>query len=269
MLKTISAERIQEELNKILLSDRPKDGIIYLMNTKLMKYIIPEYYDLVGMKQNKYHQYDAFEHSMKVLEKSPKRLELRLGALLHDIGKVKTKTDIGGKIQFLGHENESAKITDNVLKRLKYSGDIINKVTAIVGGHMKTKQYGKEAELVTDKTLRRLMNDMGDNLESVLQLIHADNISHGDVGWKYNLENQVDAIRDRLKTLGDFTGKLNIPVKGDRIMKLLNIPPGKDVGILLSNFKDIFLDNPDKINSLSDDEIEKMIKKMYKDILNK
>lgn len=266
MLETISEERIQEELNKILLSDNAVKGIKYLMNTNLMRYIIPEYYYLVGMQQNKYHQFDAFEHSMKVLEKSPKRLEVRLGALLHDIGKIKSKTNIDGKIQFLGHEVASAEMTDEILKRLKYSGDIINKVKAIVGGHMKTKQYGKDAELVADKTLRRLMNDMGDNLESLLQLIHADNSSHGEIGWEHNMENQVDSIRIRLKQLGNFTGKLNIPIDGNKIMALLNIKPGRDIGIIMRKIKDLFLDDPNKINNMNDAEIEILIKDIYNDI---
>ena len=266
MLDNISEERVQEELNKILLSDNPEGGIMYLMDTDLMKYIIPEYYELVDMQQNDFHEHDAFEHSMRVLENSPKRLEVRLGALLHDIGKVKTKTSKDGKIHFYGHEFESAKMAGDVLRRLKYSSDIINRVVEIVKHHMRTKSYGHDAEIATDKTLRKLMHQMGNNLEDLLDLVHADNISHGSPGWKHNMERQVDAIRVRLKQLGDFTGKLSMPVDGNKIMKMLDIEPSRDIGIILNKFKDRFLGDPDKINNMSDADIEKIIKQIYNNI---
>jgi len=266
MLKNISTERIQEELNKILLSDNPDGGIRYLIDTGLMKYIIPEYYGLVGMAQNDFHEFDAFEHSMSVLRNSPKRLEVRLGALFHDLGKVKTKTDKDGKVHFYGHEFESAKMAEDALRRLKYSTDIIKRVSEIVKHHMRTKSYGPDAEKAKDKTLRKLMHAMGEHLEDMLDLVHADNISHGSPGWQHNMEKQVDAIRERLQQLGDFTGKLDMPVDGDKIMKMLNIKPSRDVGIILDKMKDKFLEDPDKINSMTDQQIEKTIKQIYQRI---
>lgn len=263
MLKNISAERIQEELNKILMSDNPDGGIIYLMDTDLMKYIIPEYYELVGMSQNFYHEFDVFEHSMRVLKNSTKRLEVRLGALFHDLGKIKTKTEKDGKIHFYGHEFESANIAEKSLKQLKYSTDIIKRVVEIIKHHMRTKSYGHDAEKVKDKTLRKLMHAMGDNLEDLLDLVHADNISHGSPGWEHNMERQVDAIRVRLQQLGDFTGKLKMPVDGNKIMKMLDIEPSRDIGIIINKFKDRFLGDPDKINNMSEEEIEKIIRQIY------
>lgn len=266
MLETISEERIQEELNKILLSDHPDDGIILLLQTNLMKYIIPEYYELVGMKQNEFHEWDALEHSLRVLKNSPKRLEVRLGALFHDLGKIKTRTKKDGKVHFYGHEFESAKMAEEALYRLKYSTDIIKRVAEIVKHHMRTKSYGQDAEKATDKTLRKLMHSMGVHLEDLLDLVHADNISHGSPGWKHNLERQVDSIRVRLQQLGDFTGKLNMPVDGNKIMLMLNIKPGKEIGIILDKIKDKFLEDPDKINNMTDQQIEKMIKQIYNSI---
>ena len=266
MLETISEERIQDELNKILLSDNARDGVIYLMNTQLMKYIIPEYYELVDMKQNDYHEWDVYQHSLKVLENSPKRLEVRLGALLHDIGKIRTRTDRNGKVQFIGHEFESAKMSEDILRKLKYSTDIIKKVSTIVKGHMRTKQMGADAIKGSDKALRKLMNDIGEHMEDLLDLIHADNVSHGSPGWKHNMELQVDKIRERLKQLGDFTGKLNMPIDGNKIMQMLNIKPGKDIGIIMNKVKDKFLENPERINTMTDQQIEKMIKQIYGNI---
>jgi len=269
MLKTISTERINDEFSKIIMSDNPEGGIMYLVDTKLMKYIIPEYYDLVGMSQNDYHEYDAYEHSLKVLKNSPARLEVRLGALLHDIGKIKTKTDKGGKVHFFGHEDESAKMATQILTRLKYSNPVIEKVAKIVGGHMRTKQMGPEAEKGSDKALRKLMVDMGSHLEDLLDLVHADNISHGSPGWKHNMEKQVDIIRQRLQQLGDFTGKLDMPDDGDKIQALLNIGPGRDVGYIKGRIKDLFLDNPERIKNMSEADIEKMIKQIYSELQSK
>ena len=264
MLENISKERIQEELDKIILSDNAVDGVKFLMETNLMKYIIPEYYQMVGMQQNQYHEWDVYEHSLNVLKNSPKRLEVRLGALLHDIGKPATRSDIGGKISFHGHEKVSAEMAAKALKRLKYSTGIIDRVVAIVGGHMRAKDMGDESEKGSDKSLRKLMNDMGDHIEDLLDLIHADNVSHGSPGWKHNMEKQVDAIRQRLKTLGDFSEKaLKMPVNGDDVMALLNIKPGRDVGVILSKFKDMFFEDPEKINSMSNIEIERLIKQIY------
>ena len=266
MLENISEERIQEELNKILLSDHPDDGVRLLLQTNLMKYIIPEYYELVGMAQNDFHEWDVLEHSLNVLKNTPKRLEVRLGALFHDLGKIKTKTDVDGKVHFYGHEFESAKMAEESLRRLKYSTDIIKRVSEIVKHHMRTKSYGPDAEKATDKTLRKLMHAMGVHLEDLLDLVHADNMSHGSPGWQHNMEKQVDAIRVRLQQLGDFTGKLNMPIDGNKIMQMLDIKPGKDIGIIMNKIKDRFLADPDKINSMSDEQIEKMIKQIYNGI---
>lgn len=269
MLQTISKERVQEELNKILLSDYPDEGIEYLVNTKLMDYIIPDYSKLIGLRQGSHHEFDAFRHTMEVLKKSPKRLEVKLAALLHDLGKVNTQS-VGddNEIHFYGHENVSSELAGNILRDLKYSTDIIDRVVTIIAQHMRVKDFGNTEPLVSDKAFRKLMNDLGNHLEDLLDLIHADNSSHGSKGWTYNMENQVDMIREKLKHLGDFTGKLNMPVDGNKIMSLLNLKPGKDIGIILDKFKDMFLEDPDKINNMSDTQIEQLIKKIYEKIKN-
>lgn len=265
MLETISKERIQDELNKILLSDYPDEGIEYLVNTSLMDYIIPEYSKLIGLRQGPYHEFDVFRHSMEVLKKSPKRLEVRLAALLHDIGKISTKSS-DDNIHFYGHEEQSAKLAEDILRNLKYSVNIIDRVSIIISQHMRLKGFGNTEILVSDKAFRKLMNDLGEHLDDLLDLIHADNCSKGGKDWKYNSELQVNMIRNKLKQIGDFTGKLNMPIDGNKIMSLLNLKPGKDVGIILNKFKDVFLEDPDKINNMSDIQIEKLIKKIYNNI---
>lgn len=267
MLETISMERINDEFSKIITSQNPDMGIEYLMDTDLMRYIIPEVYNLVNMQQNDYHAWDAFIHTLKVVKASPARLDIRLSALLHDIGKTKTKSDKDGKIHFYKHELESGKMVNDILTRMKYPVNIVRKVNTLVTQHMRTKPYGQNAEKISDKALRKLMFDLGDDLEDLLDVVHADNSSHGPSGWKHNLENQVSSIKDRLKRLGDIRS-FKMPVDGTKIMQLLGIKGGPDVGKMIEKFRDYFFTNPNHISQMSDEEIEKIVRQMYDELKN-
>ena len=264
MLETISKERIQDELNKILLTQNPDKGIRLLQITGLLKYVAPELQDLVGMTQNKYHAWDAYKHTMYVLKATPPRLVTRLAGLFHDIGKSTAKKVIDNEIHFYQHEDVGADMVREILTRLKYPNEIIDSVMMAVKHHMRTKSFGKDAEKVSDKSLRKLQQDLGPHLEDTLDLIHADNISHGPEkdNWQHNLPGQVAKIKDRLKKLGDFTGKLNIPITGADVLRITGEKPGPIIGQLLDVLKDKFLENPDISNS----EAEDLIKSEYEKI---
>ena len=266
LISTISAERVQDELNKILMTDSPQKGIKLLQILDLNKYILPEFEKVVGMKQNKFHQYDVSRHTYEVLKNSNPDLISRISALFHDLGKGEVRTEKDGKIQFLGHENESEKIVRKVLKRLKYETAFINTVALAVRNHMRTKSFGKDAELVTDKSLRELMNDLGDKLDNVLNLVHADNISHGDQekNWPHNMPNQVTGMRNRIASLGNFGEP---PINGTDIKELIAKedpsfnPNGNPlIGKLKAILLDGFLSNP----KMSKEEAEKMILTAYR-----
>lgn len=245
MLSTISSERIQEELNKILLTNNPDKGIRLLQITGLSKYIMPELDYLIKLKQNDYHLWDANKHTLMVLKNTPNNLITRLAALFHDIGKSQAKSIIDNEVHFYQHEDIGADIAKDIMTKLKYPNYIINSVYTIIKNHMRTKSFGKNAELVSDKALRKLQNDLGDHLETTLDLIHADNISHGDDKWKHNLPNQIPSIRNRMKNLGgNFTKKLELPINGNDILKLLKLKPGPVVGNLLKDLTDEYLQNP-------------------------
>lgn len=268
MLEYISEERKREELNKILLSKYPDVGIQLLMDTNLMKFVIPELYGLAGLKQNKYHYWDALGHTLQALKNSSPRLEVRIAALLHDIGKYKTKSDEDGEIHFYKHDELSANMSKDILKRLKYPNNFIDKVYVLINNHMRTKSLGNDLATVPDKVLRKLVRDLSDDLEDLLDVIHADNISHGPIGWTYNLEKQVDVIRERIKNLGNFTAKTKLPINGNMIMKILNIKPGEQIGKLLKMLEDYFLEYPDKISTMSDSDIESLVKTMYNELID-
>jgi len=215
-LKQISVERVQEELNKMLMTDSPDRAIKLLQITGLSKYVFPELDRLIKLEQNKYHKEDAMEHTLSVVKGTPKNLVTRLMALFHDIGKEATKEVIGKEIHFYGHEKIGAEMTEDILTRLK-----------------------------TDKTLRKFKVNMGDHLEDVLNLIHADNIAH-EAG--FDMPNQIEAIRKRLDTLGIPQGKLKLPINGDDIKKKFKLKPGRIIGDLLAIVKDEYLENP-KVNA--------------------
>lgn len=253
----ISFERINDELSKMLLTDNPDKAIRLIQFTGLSKYIFPELDKLINLPQNKYHDSDAMTHTLKVLKNTPPDIITRLAALFHDIGKYKTISNDDGEVHFYGHEEMSGYIAADILRRLKYPKTVIRDVVDLIVNHMRTKESGNEGNM-SKRSLRKLKLEMGNNLEKLLDLIHADNISHAK---QYCMPDQVENIRKKLKDLdisdNVITGKL--PLDGDDIMRILNINKGPMVGKMLDKLKDIYLDNP----KITKEEAEKIIKNEY------
>ena len=245
LIDNISSERISDELNKILVSDRPSEGIELMRDTGLLKYVIPELQDAVGMGQNKYHNKDVFGHTMDVLRNTPNDLNTRLMALFHDIGKTLTRTvDDGGNVHFYGHEQAGVDVVKSIMSRLKYPNNIINAVASGVLNHMRLKNGGDDATGISDKALRKFKDKVGDNLIQILDLIHADNISHADAS---SMPNQIRIVRDRLDKLNDKidANKVNkLPINGKDIIEHFNITPSPIIGQILSAVKEEWYGNP-------------------------
>lgn len=197
-LKSISSERINDEISKILILHKPSRAFELFRITGILKVIMPEIQELVDLKQNAYHHRDAFGHSMDVLDASSPELIKRLGALFHDVGKASTRTEKDGKIQFIGHANVGEAIARVVLKRLKYPNDTINRVAAIVKYHMDLKNAGPEATNLKDSTLRKFIFRVSDNLEDILDVMHADNLSHAE---GHSMPNQIAEIRKKIANM--------------------------------------------------------------------
>jgi len=255
-LKHISEERIMVELNKMLVSKSPDKAIRLLQMTGLNKYVAKELDGLRGLEQNKYHKFDAMKHTLEVLKQTPPELVTRLAALFHDVGKATTKKVIDNEVHFYQHEDVSAEMAEAILRRLKYPLDIIKKVKTAIANHMRTKQYGGEAEGVTDKTLRKLKADLGDHLKATLDLVHADNISHAD---DYNMPMQIPKLKDRLKTLDSEPAKPKLPIDGNDVMKHLGIKPGPMIKQFLDQVQDAYFENP----GLTKKQAYAIIDKMY------
>lgn len=258
-LKNVSNERIQDELNKILMVMSPEKAVKLLKVTGIIQHIIPEFKDAIGMEQNKYHNRDVFGHTLDVLSNTRPILVQRLMALFHDIGKTVTKSVTPeGKIQFIGHENASAEIVEKRLKELKYPKDIIDAVKAGVKYHMRLKSAGNDGTGVTDKTLRKFKNELGDQLDDTLELIHADNIAHSEVG---SMPNQIENIKKRLEKFEKETekSKPNLPVTGKDLQTKLGLKPGPDFKNILSYVLELWYENP----NITKEEAILKIKKQF------
>ena len=158
-IEYISKERIQAELNKILMSSKPSRGIRLLLDSKLLDYVLPEISRLSGFNQhNPFHHLELLEHTLCVLDKVEPRLQLRLAALFHDAGKVDTVTlDENGIGHFYGHDSVSEEITKSVLKRLRYSNEIIELTSQLVRYHM------IQANVIGKKGIQKLLRIFGEN----------------------------------------------------------------------------------------------------------
>jgi len=239
-LKSISAERINDEISKILVLNKPGKAFELFRITGIMDVILPELKALDKLKQNKFHNQDALGHTLTVLDNSSPDLIKRLAALFHDCGKSSTRTEKDGKVQFIGHESIGADIAKVALRRLKYPTEVIDKVCIIISNHMGLKSAGPDGTLMKDSTLRKFIYRVSHNLEDVLDVINADNNSHA-VG--HGLPEQINMIRKRIQQM-DINQILNTKsiLDGNEIMALG--AKGRLVGDIKNKILDATLKNP-------------------------
>jgi poly(A) polymerase len=240
-LENISAERIQDELNKMLMTSNPDKAIKLMKTTNLLQFIIPELKQAVKMTQNHHHKMDVFGHTLDVLKKTQPNLVQRLMGLFHDIGKISTRSVTPSGVHFYGHEHEGTEIADKIMKRLKYPNEIIDAVKLGIKNHMRLKHGGDTAVDLTDKTLRKFVADAGDQLENILNLIHADNIAHSEAS---SMPNQIDFVRNRLKSLEATTTKPKLPLTGFDLQKELGLKPGPIFTEIMKAITDAWFENP-------------------------
>lgn len=243
-IANVSMERIRDELCKILVSSQPVYGIKNIVELNLMDYIIPELKICVGFKQhNIHHDKDVYEHILSVVENVPNKLELRLAALLHDIGKPKCFS-IGdnGQGHFYGHQKISADMTKDILKRLKFDNKTIDKVDKLVYNHM--ARYNK----LRTPNIKKFINKVGiDNLDDLFELQIAD--IKGSAKEYHSFDNVLNLKIKCKKILSEkqpLTIK-DLDINGHDLMKL-GINQGKEIGIMLNKLLDIILENPNLNN---------------------
>ena len=244
-ISIVSQERITNELFKILGTDRPSIGLNILQQSGLMEYVFPEISIMYGLDQsNEYHHKDIFYHTLEVVDNAAKlsnNVDLRLAALVHDIAKPKTRRLSKSKgYTFYGHDDVGARMLKGVAESMKFSNstrDFITKLTAL---HLRPISLAKKE--VTDSAIRRLIVDAGEEIDDLMTLCRADITTKNPKNISKYLAN-FDRVDKRIKEVTeiDKLKAFQSPVRGDEIMKMFNLSPGKEVGKIKTMIEDAII----------------------------
>lgn len=247
-MSIVSGERIADELNKIMMTDSPSRGLMELHRSTLMSRLLPEIaaLDAVETRCGKAHK-NNFYHTLEVVDNISRRgagLWLRWAALLHDVGKPRTKRwDNAAGWTFHNHNFVGAKMVPQIFRRLKFPMDGKMKyVQKLVDLHMRPIVIADD--VVTDSAVRRLLNDAGDDIDDLMTLCEADITSRNSVRKQRFLDN-FRIVREKIADLKerDYKRLLQPCIDGNEIMEMFSLRPSPQVGILKQTLKDAVLDN--------------------------
>ncbi|MBP2403953.1 CCA-adding enzyme [Streptomyces netropsis] len=235
-LQIVSAERVRDELNKLLLSENPRKGLRLLVDTGMADLVLPEL-PALRLESDEHHRHkDVYEHSLTVLEQAidleenGPDLVLRLAALLHDIGKPRTRRfEKDGRVSFHHHEVVGAKMTKARMTKLKYSNELIKDVSQLVELHLRFHGYGTGEW--TDSAVRRYVRDAGPMLERLHKLTRSDCTTRNK--RKANaLSRAYDGLEERIARLQEQEelDSIRPDLDGNQIMEILAVGPGPQVG---------------------------------------
>jgi tRNA nucleotidyltransferase (CCA-adding enzyme) len=276
LLKYISQERIRDELIKIIMSERAAQGIDLLREVNLLQFILPELLEGYGVSQNKHHIFDCYEHALRSLDFAAKKnfsLAVRLAALFHDIAKPRVKKGEGPDATFYNHEIVGAKMTREILWRLKFPVKDIEKITKLVRYHL----FYYNVNEVGESSVRRLVRNVGlENMEELLQLRQADRIGSGvPKAEPYKLRHLRYMIE---KVSRDPISPKTLKVSGNDVMEILKIKPGPKVGQVLTillnetiknpviNQSEILKEKIKELGKLADEELKRLAQAAKKEI---
>jgi putative nucleotidyltransferase with HDIG domain len=245
-LEIVSAERVSDEFLKIMSSPKPSIGLRLMQDTGVMKIVLPEVANLAGVDQiQEYHHKDVFHHTMLVLDNLctvSENLWLRMAALLHDIGKPKTKffkDDIGWT--FHSHDEVGMRMVKNIFKRMRFPFEYIKFVENLVRLHLRPMSLVDEG--VTDSAVRRLMFEAGEEIDDLMLLCRADITSKNPqivqqvLGNYENLVKKMKEIEEK-----DRIRNWRPPIMGEEIMSIFGLDEGPMVGIFKQAMTDAILD---------------------------
>lgn len=244
VVRKVSAERVRDELLKLLGAPRPSHGIELMRTTGLLAEVLPELLEGVGCVQNRFHKHDVYGHTLASVDATRGDPVVRLGALLHDVGKPRARQPregAPGEYSFFKHEYVGAEMADAICRRLKLPNADRERVVAIVTHHMFF--YSPEW---TDGTVRRFVKRVGG--PEVLRALFA--LRAGDVagrGFAEDPEAELGELRRRIAAVADSDAALRVTdlaIDGKDVMRVLGIPPGRRVGTILERLLERVIDDP-------------------------
>jgi tRNA nucleotidyltransferase (CCA-adding enzyme) len=260
VFRKVSAERIRDELFKMLGARRPSRGLALMHTTGLLGEVIPELLEGVGCTQNRFHKHDVFEHTLSVVDETGGDPVLRLGALLHDVGKPRARQPregAPGEYSFFKHEYVGAEMADAICRRLKLANADRERVVALVKNHMFF--YMPDW---SDGTIRRFVRRVGGQ-EGLADLFA---LREGDVrgrGFGENPDVELGELRRRISEVAHEDAALKVTdlaIDGRDVMRILGIPPSREIGVLLERLLERVLDDP----SLNEREkLEALLRELY------
>lgn len=252
-INMISHERVRDELSKMLTQKIASQGMRFLQETGLLAYVVPEFEATRTVDQpGPYHTKDVYEHTLQVVDNISPDLVLRLAALLHDIGKPTTKVITDGIAHFFTHEHVGAKMAGDILHRLKFPNDVIDRVKILVSHHMRPHAYKPEW---SDAAVRRFVRDLGDHLEQSLQLAEADITGHSKA---VQAQNRIQELRERIRQVQEQgeVSKISELLSGNELMALVQQGPGPWIRKVKEFVSDQQMENP----ALTKEEASALVK---------
>ncbi|HPE11943.1 MAG: CCA tRNA nucleotidyltransferase [Actinobacteria bacterium] len=253
-IDVVSAERVRDELVKLIMSPAPRPGLQLLVDTGLCQRFLPEV-PALALEIDEHHRHkDVYEHSLTVLDQAI-HLEtahepaiaadfvLRFAALMHDVGKPKTRRlEPGGGVSFHHHEVVGAKITRKRMQALRFDSKTIDEVTKLVGLHLRFHGYGTGEW--TDAAVRRYARDAGDQLLRLHKLTRADSTTRNR-RKAAALQRTYDHLEQRISILAqaEELAAIRPDLDGNQIMSILGIGPGRDVGRAYNHLLELRMDN--------------------------
>ena len=257
-IEIVSTERIRDEFTKLLTGKEPSLGLKAFVESGLSELIMPELNELKIEVDPKHHHKDVYEHTMVVLDRVSPTLISRMSALLHDIGKPKTKGIENGKVHFRHHEVVGAKMSKKILKRLKYDNETIKKVSLLVENHLRPHTFKMGW---TDSAVRRYIIDAGGLLEELNDLVRADITTKNKAKYE-EINKYLDEMEQRIKEVAEKEelSKLRPPISGDEIMDMFDLEPGPSVGVIMKALYEQRIND----GEVSKEEAIKLAEQVYK-----